>query len=101
MVKVSYYQPWLGGVNCSNFVNGECISKMSSGLRWQDYVDYAIACPVELKFGTKIMIGNKIWECLDRGGAIVYDNGTYWIDQLTANPEYKFGQIVEATIIEP
>lgn len=74
---------------------------MSSGLRWQDYMDYAIACPIELEFGTKIMIGNKVWECLDRGSAIVYDGYVYWVDQLTANPEYEFGEVVEAIIIEP
>lgn len=98
---MSHYEPWLGGTNCSNFVNGECVSKMSNGERWQDYIDVAIACPIELEFGTKIIIGDKTWICMDRGGAIVYDGYAYWIDQLTATPEYAYGQVVEAIVIEP
>lgn len=64
-------------------------------------MDIAIACPVELEFGTKIIVEGREWVCLDRGGAIVYDGYAYWIDQLTASPEYPFGTIVEATMVEP
>jgi len=91
----------LGGINCANFIGGECVSKMSSGKRWQDYMDVAAACPVELDFGTKIIVEGKEWVCLDRGGAIIYDGYAYWIDQLTANPEYPFGTIIEAVMIRP
>jgi hypothetical protein len=101
LVKISHYEPAKGGVNCARFVDGECVSKMSSGLRWQDYMDYAIACPSELEFGTKLIIDGRIWECLDRGGKIVFDGEYYWIDQLTENPKYSFGEIREATIIQP
>lgn len=74
---------------------------MSSGHRWQDYVDYAIACPKELPFGTKIIVDGKEWECMDRGSAIVFDGQSYWIDQLTGNPQYPFGTVVEAKMILP
>lgn len=74
---------------------------MASGLPWQDYMDYAIACPRELDFGTKIVVEGRTWECLDRGGAITYDGMYYWIDQLTQNPEYAYGTIKEAVVIRP
>ena len=106
MVKVSRYDPALGGVNCFSFVNGECISHMSSGLHWQEYMDVAIACPAELPFWTKIYIRNdagkiREWICLDRGGAILYQDGVYWIDQLTRNPEYAFGTVMPAVMVLP
>lgn len=101
MVKISHYEPAKGGVNCYNFVDGECISKMSNGKRWQDYMDYAIACPQELDFGTKIIVEGKTWECMDRGSAIIFDGEAYWIDQLTENPQYAFGTLLEAEIIRP
>ena len=100
-VRISHYEPWLGGINCFNFVNGECLSKMSSGKRWQDYIDVAIACPVELEFGTKIIIEGREWVCLDRGGAIIYQDGAYWIDELTYNPTHSFGAVVDAIMFEP
>ena len=74
---------------------------MSSGNRWQDYVDVAIACPTQWPFGTKVTVDGKTWTCLDRGGAINCDSGVCWIDQLTANPQYAFGSIVEAQIVFP
>jgi hypothetical protein len=77
---------------------------MASGYPWQDYMEYAIACPFELPFGTRIIVENqREWVCMDRGGAIVYDyeSGAYWIDQLTANPEYIYGSVVTAKMILP
>jgi len=94
LLKISHYNPALGGVNCLTFVDGECISKMASGEEWQEWIDKAIACPRELPFGTKIVVGKEEWICKDRGGAIVVDNGAYWIDQLTETPRYPFGELV-------
>lgn len=75
---------------------------MANGYPWQDYMEYAIACPPELPFGTKIIIeGQREWMCMDRGGAIVKEGDVYWIDQLTANPQYIFGSVVPATMIFP
>ena len=99
MVKISHYNPALGGVNCLSFIDGECVSRMANGERWQDWMDKAIACPVEIPFETKIMIGDEVWICKDRGGAIVFDGETYWIDQLTEIPKYRFGEVIEAYII--
>lgn len=75
---------------------------MASGYPWQDWMEYAIACPFELPFGTKIIVeGKREWMCMDRGGAIVKEGDVYWIDQLTPYPEYVFGSVVPATMILP
>ena len=94
----------MGGVNCASFVNGECVSRMANGERWQDYwgKDDTIACPRELPFGTQIMLDENIYTCRDRGGKIVItENGEYWIDILTSSPPYSYGTVREAFIINP
>ena len=96
-IRYSYYQPWLGGTNCSNFVNGACISNMASGKPWLPYMEYAIACPPEWSFGMKIKAYGSVWECMDRGGAIKFVDGIPWIDFLTEYPRapYRSIQYVE------
>ena len=98
IVKVSHYWPDLGGVNCFNFKNGKCVSRMADGEKWQSQVGLAIACPKELPFGTRIRIGDRIWTCKDRGSAIVKVDNTYWVDQLTPEALYPYGQEVEAEL---
>ena len=99
-VRVSYYQPWLGGPNCSRFVGGQCISRMASGLPWQDYVGRAVACPPEWNFGTLVILpGGETFECLDRGGKIKYDRGYAWIDLLVTEAPVAFGTLLEVIII--
>jgi hypothetical protein len=101
-VLVSHYNPGLGGVNCARFSNGECLSKMSNGERWQDYWgEYnTIACPFELPFGTVIRLDGNDFTCRDRGGAIVITyEGYYWIDILAERVPYSYGELREAYII--
>lgn len=76
---------------------------MSSGLRWQDYIGVAVACPKEFPFWTKIVMpDNSEWFCLDRGGAIVENSdGTFWIDQLIENATMPFGTVIEVRVIYP
>lgn len=100
-VAVSHYDPSLGGVNCSNFVNNECVSRMANGSDWRKWYELAIACPKELPFNTIVIVENRPWVCMDRGGKIIYENGVFWIDQLTKNPKYAFGSVVRAIIILP
>jgi hypothetical protein len=100
-IRTSWYWPELGGVNCASFINGECISKMSSGLRWQDYVNYAIACPPQWSFHTKLVVNGKTWECLDRGGAIQYEDGLPWVDFLQEHTDYPYGSLVDVILIQP
>lgn len=94
-VKVSHYNPGLGGPNCARFVNGECLSKMSNGERWQDYIgeNNTIACPFELEFGSRIVLDRVTYTCRDRGGAIIITpEGYYWIDILAERVPYKYGE---------
>jgi len=100
-VRVSYYWPKLGGPNCSYFVHGQCLSRMASGKPWQNWKNKAIACPPEWSFGTRIIIKDQIWTCMDRGGKIVFEGGIPWIDLLTPKPPswYRYGKIVEAVLI--
>jgi hypothetical protein len=103
-IRASHYDPRLGGINCSHFINGQCVSHMASGLRWQDYVGSAIACPPEWPFHAKLIINGKTWECLDRGGAIKTINGISWIDFLsdgTPFDGYRYGSIFDAILILP
>lgn len=73
---------------------------MASGMRWEDYVERAIACPPEFPFGTKIIVDGKEWICLDRGGKITFDANAnaYWIDFLTHTPAHAYGEIIEGII---
>lgn len=108
-VKVSYYWPPLGGTNCSQFVNGECISRMASGEPWQEWVDKAIACAPQYPFGTIFVIEGRVWICKDRGGAIQqitqYIQGklfnVVWVDQLIEEPTVPFGTVVDAKVYLP
>lgn len=92
----------MGGVNCARFVNGECVSKMANGERWQDYYDSnnTIACPSELSFGTTIVIFGREYTCRDRGGAIIVEGDAYWVDMLRKDAIVPFGTVVDAYIKE-
>jgi hypothetical protein len=97
------------GSNCARFVNGECMSKMSSGERWQVHNDQAAACPPEWDFGTRFRTPDgREWVCLDRGGAIrcgytpywmEYD-GLAWADLLTSTPGFSFRQVAEIEFLD-
>ena len=99
LLKVSHYWPPLGGINCANYVNGRCLSNMASGERWKDWIEQAIACPPEFPFGTQIQIGEKVWICLDRGGAIQIQDGYVWVDMLIKDPPYNYGEVVKGEIL--
>ena len=98
-LRMSSYWPPLGGANCGQFIGGVCLSKMASGLAWQDWEGVGMACPEELEFGTKIKIGDQTWECQDLGGAIVKIGDFYWVDLLTTNSPYDYGDIVEGELL--
>lgn len=100
ILKVSHYWPELGGVNCANFQDGECKSKMANGERWQDWVGVAIACPKELEFGTKIKVDDRVWICKDRGSKIVKDGEAYWIDMLTPYSLANYDTVVVGEIVK-
>jgi hypothetical protein len=104
-VHVSHYTPWTGGPNCSFFVNGSCMSHTASGQAWQDWVDRGAACIPEWPFGTRFRLPDgRVFTCVDRGGAIRrgyrYGDGLGWVDLLTAEAGYPFGQAVPVEILQ-
>ena len=102
LIKYSFYNPALGGTNCSQFVEGNCVSTMASGYRWQDWMDRAVACPKEWEFGTTVELNGKIWTCMDRGGKIRFgEDGYTYVDFLTTRGAYRHGTLVEVKITPP
>jgi hypothetical protein len=99
--RISHYNPALGGVNCSNFVNGQCLSRMASGARWERWVDKACACPAQFQFGTRFILPDgSEWTCMDRGGKIVTEpGGAVWLDLLTSHTKYTYGQVVTVEVL--
>lgn len=94
-VKVSWYNPELGGTNCYKWGNGTCLSNMASGKDWRKYFGEALACPRELPFGTRMEIDGRSWTCWDRGGAIAKTGQKYWVDMLNRGAVYPFGTVID------
>jgi len=102
-VHLSHYWPALGGVNCFSFVRGECVSRMASGERWQDWVGRAAACVPEWPFWTRLVLpGGEEFTCLDRGGKIVIgQDGLPWVDLLVEVPPVPYGSEIEIQVDFP
>ena len=103
-VHYSHYTPWVGGTNCANFSNGQCISNTASGQPWPNWLEIGVACIKEWPFYTKIQAFGKTWTCVDRGGKIRYDDFKYfdgipWIDFLTAYPQVPYGTIITVEVL--
>lgn len=97
-IRYSWYNPALGGTNCAVFRNGECVSTMSNGERWQDWMGRACACPPQWPFGTEVIVDGQTWICKDRGSAIQYVGGIPWVDFLTADPRHTYGEILTVQV---
>lgn len=75
---------------------------MANGEHWKDWMNKgAIACPVELEFGTKVIIGDRVYTCKDRDALSVKTDSYYVIDILTNNPVYENGVIVDGYYFIP
>lgn len=103
MAKLSHYWPPLGGPNCFSFIRGECVSRMASGERWQDWTGRAAACVREWPFWTRLTLpGGEEFVCLDRGGAIrTGADGLPWIDLLVQHAPVPFGAVVPVSVVYP
>lgn len=75
------------------------MSRMASGLAWENWVGRACACPPEFPFGTRFVVLGKEWVCLDRGGKIIIENGVVWLDLLTPEAEVPFGTLLEVELL--
>lgn len=99
-VRVSWYYPPLGGINCDT-INGvqDCLH-LANGDEYIYWVGRGMACPAEWPFGTQIEIMGQVWECVDRGGAIVAEDGIYWVDLLYPYMPLNvyWGAVVDGTL---
>jgi hypothetical protein len=102
-VHLSHYWPPLGGINCSNFYNGQCLSVMADGEPWQAWAGIAAACVPEWAFGTTVILpGGELFLCKDRGSGIVNaPDGIPWLDLMVEYPPVAYGSIVEVRVKFP
>jgi hypothetical protein len=76
---------------------------MASGQPWENWVDRAIACPLEWPFGTKVRLldFNREFVCMDRGGKIKFVDGIPWVDTLTKEALTNYGAVIVAEVQFP
>lgn len=105
IVRISRYDPSLGGVNCFRWGNGTCLSPLANGERWEHQFEQVAACAPEWPFGTIFEIGDHRWVCKDRGGKIVQSPaGVYWVDLLSKDAgQYglAFGDVITVSVWWP
>ena len=89
-LKISWYDPLLGGVNCDH----DC-STMATGTKvTEDRYGRTAACIRDWTGKTVVIPELGTFECLDRGGAIVEHSEYIWIDLLLHEPLVPFGSLV-------
>lgn len=99
-VRVTYYNPALGGLNCASFVEGQCVSRTASGERWQDWIDNgALACPPEFPLWSTWTIAGQRYVCIDRGGWVyTQDDGVARVDILASKQPAIAGYVWDARV---
>ena len=89
-LKISWYDPQLGGINCMD----PC-DQMATGAKvTEERYGRTAACIREWTGRTVVIAGLGEFECLDRGGAIIEHEGYIWIDLLLHEPLVPFGTLV-------
>jgi hypothetical protein len=100
-IKISRYDPRLGGPNCATFVAGYCESGLANGEKWEDNFGISIAAPSTIPFETIVEIGGRLWIVKDRGGKIVDTGSVVWVDQLSKSGIYPYGHELMASFWYP
>lgn len=91
-LRVSWYNPALGGVNCDH----DC-SRMASGVFvTADRYGRTAACVPEWTKARRVVVIPSLgrFDCLDTGGAIREYPGYIWIDLMLSAPAVPFGALV-------
>ena len=89
-LKISWYDPQLGGINCM-----EPCDQMATGVKvTEDRYGKTAACIADWTGRTVVIPGLGEFECLDRGGAIIEHEGYIWIDLLLHEPIVPFGTLI-------
>lgn len=96
-VKVSWYDPELGGINCS----APC-DRTANGSYVPDWYHKGAACVPSWPMGTVFEVGGYRFQCIDRGGAIQEVRpGVYWVDMLLHQPIFPPGSELSASVWFP
>lgn len=92
-LKISWYDPALGGINCAE----PCDTMATDTKVTEARYGRTAACIAEWTAERRIVVipGLGEFECLDRGGAIVQKNGYIWIDLLLHEPLVPFGTLID------
>jgi hypothetical protein len=106
--RASHYDPAAGGPNCSAFYDGICHSKTASGERWEDWLGAGVAMPRSVPFWSILVITEPDilrgrYVVIDRGGAIVNEDGIMWVDFLWDLKTWTLphGTIIKGYILPP
>jgi len=71
---------------------------MASGASTEKWVGKAAACPPEWPIGAVVVLNDKEYVCLDRGGKIQYNGDLPWIDFLERDAQYVYGTPISVTL---
>lgn len=82
MIKISWYWPPLGGINCDRQAGQQECAHIADGELVADVVGQVAACPDGYD-GMYVGILGFTFRCADKGGAIVKNgDGSIWVDML-------------------
>lgn len=79
-----------------DYENNDCFSPMTSGFRWEEYNQGALACPAEWLFDRVIIEGMGFLPCLDTGTTALCDAGTCTLFILDSSLSWR-GVVYSAT----
>lgn len=99
-VRITHYWPPDGEINCWDYneETGWCDSALFSGLRWENYINIAAACPLDWPLGTWVEIpGVGTYNCLDRGTMVCFE-GVCEVDILAPDLGIFDGNIYDARV---
>jgi len=97
-LKISWYDPDLGGINCM-----EPCDQMATGVKVTEArYGRTAACIPEWTAARRVVVipGLGRFECLDTGGAIKEHGDYIWIDLLLHEPMVPFGSLVDGWYLE-
>jgi len=107
-LRASHYYPPAGGPNCSAFYDGYCHSKTASGEKWEEWLGAGVAMPASVPFWSVLVVTEPPeirgrYVVIDRGGAIVKEDGLMWVDFLWDLETWTvpFGTVIKGYILPP
>ncbi len=99
-VRITHYWPLDGDMNCYDYNDqtGWCDSALFSGLRWENFINLAAACPKDWPIGSWVEIpGIGAYNCLDRGTMVCFE-GVCEVDILSPDLGPYDGYVFDANV---